>query len=365
MALDYLSRLAEAIRSADGAEEAAMLRADLAGALARFGELDRAKAEIAAIRRSNPRYEPSLTACVLLAEGQVHHFHELATDAVRSFRAAEAVARSAGNAEIAAAALAWVAASEFLNGEIAIAAEHAAHSLRNANARAFGTIARAELVVADCLSAAGLSDLATKHYQSARNAAIQLGDISMQSAVLFNRAAFAVAQASISIIEGRSDTGQIREAELQVQSVESLDQVVGLDSLNVLVPLMRAELALARSNWTDALLLFGKNLDSAEAQGQSRWMSKFLSEYSVAYAMSGAIDLATTTAHAAIDRIKGCTDTDDLAIAHSRLAMTFDLAHDSTRALEHRRAGQQYLQSFRSQQAQLQSDLSRVLCMDI
>jgi tetratricopeptide (TPR) repeat protein len=338
-----------------------MLRTELVGALARFGDIARAKAEVAEIRRLNPQYLPELTACALLAEGLTLHFDVLSTGAVRTFRAAEAVARSAARNDIAAMALAWVAASEFLNGEIAVAAKHAVRSIRDASASAYGTIARAELVIADSLSSAGLLEQANSHYQSARNAAVSMGDISMQSTVLFNRAAFAVAQQSIADIEGTSDAQGARAAELLVQSVESLDRVVGLDSLSSLVPLLRAELAIAGARWIEALRLFDVGLESAEEHGQSRWMAKFLSEKSLGYAMTGALDQATTTARAALDCIGRCVDMDDLAIAHMRLAATYEVARVPIEASKHRSTGRMYLDSFHNAQHHLQVELRTIL----
>lgn len=357
MTSDHLSKLSEAIRTARTANEAAVYRAELAGALARFGDLSSAKAQVAEIRKSNPRYLPDMTALALLAEGQILHFDALSTNAVRAFRASEAVARSAGKIDIAAMALAWVAASEFLGGEIAVAAEHAARSIREANDDAYGTIARAELVVADCLSSAGMFDDANRHYQLARNASVHMGDITMQSTVLFNRAAFAVAQLSIADIEQASDAKQLRDTELLVQSIDSLDRVVGLDSLNSLVPLLRAELAMVGAKWDDALRLFELGLASASEHGQSRWLAKFLAEESLAFAMKGAMETATETARGAIDHIGSCTDMDDLAIAHMRLAATFELTQASAEAVEHQRTGQMYVDLFHNARRDLQSKL--------
>ena len=361
MSQTYLSRLTVAVASAKTNDELAIHRAELAGALARFGEIDSSRALVAEIRRSNPEYLPSLSACALLAEGQILHFKSLATGAVKSFRAAEALARSARRIDIAASALAWVSASEFLNGDISTAARHACTSLHEAAAEAFSTRARAHLVVADCMSAAGLSALASKHYLVARDHASKMGDISMQSTVLYNKAAFELAELSLSRVNKSTTNESVRRVELSIQSVESLDAGIGLGSLSALVPILRAQFAVAAEAWNRGIELYDAHLTNAATQGQERWMAKFLAEHALCFAKSGATNKASNACTLALAQLDKCLDLDDLAISHSRLASALAALGRQREAAEHERASLEFLTSFRDQQAKVQVELEEVL----
>jgi tetratricopeptide (TPR) repeat protein len=361
MSQTYLSRLTSAVASAKTNDELAIHRAELAGALARFGEIDGSKALVAEIRRSNPMYLPSLSACALLAEGQILHFQSLATGAVKSFRAAEALSRSANRIDIAATALAWVAASEFLNGDVSTAAKHACTSLREASLNAFSARARGHLVIADCLSSAGLSALASKHYLVARDHASKMGDISMQSTVLYNKAAFELSELSLSRVNKTTTDESVRRVDLSIQSVESLDASIGLSSLSSLVPILRAQFAVAAEAWNRGIALYDAHLSKAVTQGQDRWMAKFLAERALCLARTGAIDEASSACDSALAQLDKCMDLDDLAISHSRLASTFAALGKQSEAAEHERASLELLKSFRDQQTRVQFELDEVL----
>lgn len=357
----YLSRLRQAVELATSNDELAFHKAELAGAYARFGRLSEAKSVIAEIRGSNPAYLPTLSACALLAEGQVLHFQSLTTTAVRSFRAAEALARSVNRADIASAALAWVAASEFLTGDVATAARHATTSIEQTEAGAFGALARAHLVIADCLSCAGLPQQATYHYVTARDHASRLGDITLQSTVLYNKAAFEVAELSLSRIDEHSSEGQVRHTELSIQSIERLDAAIGLNSLPSLVPLLRAQFSVAADMWHIALALYETCLAQAETQGQGRWMAKFHSERALCLARTGATNAASDACESSLSRIEQCADLDDLAITHARLSSTYEILDAQDKATEHRKASLEFLKSFRAQQRQVQLEIGEQL----
>lgn len=361
MSRNYLSRLSAAVERAKTIDEVAIHKAELAGGLARFGEIDSAKTLVAEIRRSNPNFLPSLSACALLAEGQILHFQSLSANAVKSFRAAEAVARSARRIDIASIALAWVAASEFLIGDVVMAARHACTSLVEADAEASGARARAHLVIADCLNSSGLPTQASKHYALARDHASAMGDISMQSTIFFNRASFDLAELSLSSVNKNTSEERIRSVDLAIKSVENLDTGIRLGSLDALVPILRAQFSVAAEKWRDGLSLYGSHLQEALNQGQDRWMAKFQAERALCLAMTGSIGEAAGACDLALTHLDKCSDLDDLAISHSRIASTYVLLGKPNQAVEHDKAALEFLRSFREQQDRVQPELKALV----
>jgi hypothetical protein len=87
------------------------------------------------------------------------------------------------------------------------AALHAAEAIQHAPNNGALALSRAHLVLANCLYGFGAEALASKHYFKARQFAVEARDISMQSAILYNAAAFHLSRLSSGCI-GRTAYGR-------------------------------------------------------------------------------------------------------------------------------------------------------------
>lgn len=336
MTSPYIAKILTSIQSASTLDEQLSLRSEYAGALARYGQVDQATEEIRSLRKANASYAPATTSWILIAEGQVSHFKSLAPSALASFRAAHAIASRIGRNDIAAVAGAWMAASEYVAGDVKSAAKHAIDALAQGETTSRASQSRAHLVIADCLSCAGSTPTAQEHYALARRFAIEDGDISMQSLVFFNAAAFGTTELILQDCFGNVSPDRIRAIELQLESVANLDKGIGLSSLNALIPLLKAECLGVSRRWKAAIDLYEVALTPAEQQGQDRWLSKHLGSFAYCLARQGQLERSATTAEEATRRFDGRTDPDSRAIAHMRLAQTFELLGNSVIAGKHR-----------------------------
>lgn len=202
---------------------------------------------------------------------------------------------------------------------------------------------------------------AASHYALARRFASEDGDISMQSVVLFNAAAFGVAGLTLQDCFGEVSAAKLRGVELQLESIANLDAGIGLSSLDAFVPLLRAEFMTVAKRWESAIEQYGVALGSAEQQGQDRWIAKYLSELGYCLARSGQFKLALETADAAADRLGNCTDADNRAVVHTRLAQTFALSLDEDLSESHRTKAAEEFADHSRQQRDLGEELDNIL----
>jgi hypothetical protein len=142
----------------------------------------------------------------------------------------------------------------------------------------------------------------------------------MQSAILYNVAAFHIARISLADAFGESTTEESRVAELELNSISNLDSGLGVDSLRAMVPLLRAQLLLSQGRWAEADALYSKSIFEASSHGQARETPRFFAEQAHCQAMLGR-DSATSVAAQAVEAITSRTDVDDLAACHARLSL--------------------------------------------
>ena len=317
--------------------ERSVYRAQWAGAMARLGHIAQARAEIADLRAINATYSPGPTTWILIAEGLADHYESLSVRALDRFRRAYGLAKSFGEDDIlralprrgSARASSWLANME---------APRTMPLRRSRIAPAKGSLAlsRAHLVLANMLYTLGAHADSTPHYARARQFAIDARDISMQSAVLYNVAAFRIARLSLEDALGSSVHDEIAIAELELNSVANLDVGIGVDSLRAMIPLLRAQIMLVKKEWAEANLYYLRAIPEAATYGQTRWESRFLAEQAQCLAMLGKPKDAEELISKAVANLSERIDLDDLAACHARLALCFSSLGDSASSGLHR-----------------------------
>jgi len=165
----------------------------------------------------------------------------------------------------------------------------------------------------------------------------------MQSVVLYNVAAFRIARLSLEDAFGNTSEEEIKAAELEVNSIANLDQGLGVDSLNAMVPILKAQLYLVQRKWKDADEQYGRALPEAATYGQLRWEPRFLAEQAHCQAMLGMHDGAHALIQRATEQLSNRVDPDDLAAAHARIACTLTVLDRTQDAGEHLTKAKEYL----------------------
>lgn len=356
-----LERLAKQIAEATDARVRWILTAKYACALARLSRTDVARAKIQHLRAVNVNYDAELTGWILLAEGLVEHFDSLAISAVDKFRRASAIGVASGNRELGANASAWLANAAFIQGNHTAAATHLTSALSMAEPSDDATLGRASLVVADLLSWAGARDAAKAWYRRARSYAIADGDIAMQSVVLFNSAAFSVAEAVHADCSSAASTKEVAAAAAALDSITNLDRGLGIESLSSMVPLLRAELLTVQRAWSQASALFEGHFAAATAQGQQRLVPKLQAQHAYSLAQLGDFSRSASSIDLALLNVSMCTDSDDLFVLHARAASTFQLLGEQQLATSQTRLAKAYRDQFISQQRRIADEVSALL----
>ena len=320
MSSDLLSSLQSRADAAATELERWTLRAQWACAAARLGQIDLARAEITKLRSHNITYAPTLTAWIFLAEGTVDHFESLSTAAVDRFKRAHSLAIAIGDAEIRSFAAAWIGASEFLMAQYEAACVHAAEAILHAPTTGAPALTRAHLVLANCLNAVGEIQRASVHYTRSRQFAVEAHDISMQSAILYNVAAFHISRISLEDAFDEPCNVQLGTATLELNSIDNLDNGIGLGSLRAMVPLLRAQLHLVERHWTAAEAIYASSIGEAATHGQLRLAPRYLAEQAHCLAEMGAHEKAIDVVSQAESQLIDRTDMDDRAAYHARLS---------------------------------------------
>lgn len=314
---DLLANLAASAQSASDDIERWTYLAQRACALARLGRIETAREEISTLRSHNASYAPRLSAWIFLAEGLCDHFESLSTDAADRFKRAHGLAAAIGDAEIRSLAAAWIGASEFLMGHHEAAALRAAEAIQHAPSNGALALSRAHLVLANCLYGFGVESLASRHYAKARRFAVEARDISMQSAILYNVAAFHLWRLSFEDAFCKApSTEDVNLASLEVSSIGNLDQGLQIGSLQAMVPLLRAQLSLIRREWAEADAIYSDFING----GVVRLAPRYLAEQAHCNAMLNRRERVLSLVSGAQELLDNRTELDDRATCHARLS---------------------------------------------
>lgn len=345
-----LTALDSEIRSSKSQIARQCLLAERAGVLARLGELAEARKQLEQLRKANVGYDAALTCRILLGEGLLDHFSYDLASARDRFRRAYAISSAVGDTRLKALAAAWLSVNELQFDNIAAAAEKAAEALRDALPTDHGALARANLVIADLLNCGGATADAAKHYRVARQHAVDEGDLSMQSLVLYNFAAFRVHQLSLDVIQGHATSDQASIVELDVSSIGNLDHGIGNKSLTRMVPLLHGQVLGLQGKWSLAIERFGDHIENALNEGLQREVAKALTCRALCYRGEGHVDKMLSDIQSALEHLSHCSDMDDLAIVHHRISVAYSESKVAA-ADEHRAAFQRCLSAFRERQS--------------
>lgn len=354
-------RLDAEIAAATTLNERQLLLARKAGALARLSMLQQASHIVHELRTQNGDFEPQLGSWIMFAEGLIEHFSSLGDQAFDRFRRAYAIATAIGDDELAATSSAWIANAALMNGNVRAIAAPLTQAFSLAERWNNEALGRASLVIADALSWAGEFERSRHWYQKARSFAVEEGDIAMQSVILFNAAAFRVANLVSLDCHGDIDRDAVSLASMSVDSVAALDLGVGIDALGTMVPLLRAEVRSVERQWSDAIALFEANLSAAATHGQARLIAKHRAELAYCFAKAGNLERAFSELSSSLEGKGGCTDPDDLFVLHSRAASVFGELGRAREAEDHRQRADLKLEEFREFQDGLRAAIHPII----
>ena len=325
-----LARLDATIAKKRNPIEQACLRAERAGFLARHGQFDEARTDLAQLHAQfDPRPNPAVSAWLCIAEGWLLHFESLSSGARDKMKRAQALSAAAGLTQLQGLASAWLAHLDYSHNDVDAMVRNVSLALELASPDNHAARARACMVVALAYHFAERLDRAQPWYARSREHAVAEGDETMQSALNYNISAHRVHHAMQAAIFGGDVHEQARHALAGTDCAENFDDWVGTESLDALLPMQRACLASVQGHYAQALALYEKHLADAQKQGLARLSSNYLAD--MAWCRwhlddhSGALRDAKS-AQASLDPTMHM---DDRAAAHGRLAELFKRLDDA------------------------------------
>jgi tetratricopeptide (TPR) repeat protein len=341
--------------------ERLLIRAERAGVLARVGQTEGARAEIAELRNRNRSYSPALAAWILLSEGLVEHFESLSQTARDKFARAYAIAVSVGDRRLRGLSASWLGTCDYRNSDYDGALARTLEAIGLGEPGDHLTLSRAWLVLADCTLLAGESETALRCYAVAREHAVSDGDIGMQTVILHNAASGYVNELSIAHAFGIASSIDPGLVELQFGSMANLERGIGFLNLQSATALVRAQLLVSREDWSEAYRLIREHLENGNRQGHGRWRARLLAEAALCSVMLNETESARSYFQQSSSEVRADGDPDDLALTYARLAEVESRLGNASRSSELRDLANRELARFRNEQAQLGEKLVPVL----
>jgi hypothetical protein len=357
-----LERLDALIQKTRSDKERRILLVKKACALTRFSFIEEAAVILKSVKGDGNAYEPRLSAWITFCEGLMGHFGSLAERSIRDFKRSYAVSVAAGDIELAAIASAWIANSEFGAGNIAAVPGALVQTFTYADRSNATARSRAYVVVGDMHNYAGDIPSARAWYKKARDAAVDDGDIAMQSVAMYNDAAHRVSQLVMRDCGEGADEHAIMLASVAVDSVANLDLGLGVRHLTSLAPLLQAEVRTVERKWDEALGLFDVFLRDKSVEMHHRIMPKYRAQRAYCLAMTGDHSAAATEIAAAVQDAEACTDFDDLFVLHTRAASVFGTLSMNDTQQMHIRAAERCLDAFTAFQTELKASVDAMVC---
>lgn len=354
MASRLLARLDAAIAQARTPVDAACLRAERAGVLARQGHLAAARKAIDQLQAQFEwRPHAAVSAWISLAEGLYEQYSHLGAGARDRFQRAFALSGAAHLAPLHALSAAWLAHLDFTQHDMLQMSQHVVLALRGAAADNHAALSRANLVVAQGYHFAGRADLALPWYTRSRAHAMADGDEAGLSAMMHNQAELRGHQARLEAMFNPGSGEAARDALAGADSTENYDAVTGMGALGSLVPMLRAQLLVAAGRHADALALYEQRYDAAMAEGLERQKACFLADIAWCQWQLGRAADARASAGAAEQSLQQPCDVDDRALAHARLAQVQHALGNEVGALQLQARAERDLAVHRAGQARL------------
>jgi len=359
-----LARLDAAIARTREPVQLACLRAERAGFLGRHGQVELARGQLQEIQRQFAHHpHVAVSGWIALADGQIEQYTNLGSDtAYDRLKRAYALSAAARLQPLQALSAAWLAHAHYLRNEWERMAALCAEALRLAEPDHHGARWRACLSVAVAYHFAGRLDLAQPWYGATRQHALADGDDVALSATMYNQAGLRADHARQAAAFGGTTGSDAVHAAMGMDSAGNFDAGIGLQSLDWLVPLLRAHLLVLQGRFEEALAMFEQQSGRTHAEWRARLQPCLLADRAWCLLKTGRGAEAREEALAAAQAVdQGACDVDDRALAHVRLAQVWRELGDEARAAQHQEQAEQDHAAYQAQQARMLRVLAEAL----
>ncbi|MBL8323421.1 MAG: hypothetical protein JNJ89_00530 [Rubrivivax sp.] len=249
-----LSTLNTGIASATDDLHRAELQAKKAGYLARVGRFEEAQQIIAQLRSAyGDGRSPSVSVWTMLAEGLLHTYRDMADEGADRIMRANVLAGAMRDRPLIAATATWRAHLQSERSEFKGMARSVDDAFANCTPEDHELLARLYMTIGNARMSVGSRTAANELYMFARHHALECGDQATIDALIYNKAAFALAWMRARSCYGELDQDLIRQIRVEIASAKTYQQLAEVGALANFVFLWEARLYLLSGEYDRAI----------------------------------------------------------------------------------------------------------------
>ncbi len=338
-----LARLDAALAASVHPIDAACVRAERAGFLARQGFFDDANTDLAVLRTEFAQRPAALvTVWICIVEAWIEQYSGRVSASRDKMLRAQALSAAARLKPLQALSAAWLAHISFVRDDMDDMAKYLALAFQLAAPDHHAAQARAAMVAASAYHFANRLDLAQPWYARAREHAQAESDDAALGVITFTIAGHRSNHALRASIFGSVDTDEARRAEAWVAASFNFDQWVGTVYQDAYVQMLRATVYSAQNQHAKALAVYDAHLADADRQGLANMRATHLADRAWCRLHTGDAAGARSDADASAALIDPGMNLEDIAVAHGRLEQVFQAQGHTDAALHHRQRAREH-----------------------
>jgi hypothetical protein len=222
--------------------------------LARIGKFEDSKSIVCDLRRDfgNSR-SSNVTIWIMLTEGLIHYYENLGLEAYDRIVRAQLLSKAIGDEELAATTSAWRAHLEFERSDFRAMAASLESTFKFMAIENYAAQTRVSMVLSDCHFLCGDRAGGQKWFLRSRDTALKEGDQASIEALLYNKAAFALAWLRAQRCFGPIAPDQLSLLRLELSSARNLQDMAGINALTHVVHLCEARLLLLEEKYEEGI----------------------------------------------------------------------------------------------------------------
>lgn len=249
-----LLKIDSELRSAVTPSDRGKLLARKSAYLARIGKFEDSKSIVYELRKDFGNNRSSnVTIWIMLTEGIIHYYENLGLEAHDRIARAQLLSASIGDQELAATTSAWRAHLEFERSDFRAMAASIESAFKFMTLENLAAQTRVSMVLSDCHFLCGDRAGGQKWFLRSRDTALKEGDQASIEALLYNKAAFALAWLRSQRCFGPIASDQLSLLRLELASARNLQDMAGINALSHVVHLCEARLLLLEEKYEEGI----------------------------------------------------------------------------------------------------------------
>ena len=242
------------LRSTTTPSDRGKLLARKSAYLARVGRFEDSKSIVCELRRDfGSSRSSNVTIWIMLTEGLIHYYENLGPEAYDRITRAQLLSKAIGDEELAATTSAWRAHLEFERSDFRAMAASIESALKFITIENYAAQTRVTMVLSDCHFLCGDRAGGQKWFLRSRDTALKEGDQASIEALLYNKAAFALAWLRAQCCFGPIAPDQLSLLRMELASARNLQDMAGINALTHVVHLCEARLLLLEEKYEEGI----------------------------------------------------------------------------------------------------------------